>query len=383
MSKRGVYNVYGIALTLLVVELLFWLLAGGLYLGLKTYAPGLVYHRPAYFWLLLSLPLISIIFLLMLRWKNKRIKAFSEVGLVSEILPDLSSTRTIFKFLLYRFALASFIIGLIGPKVGSKLEEVKSLGIDVIVALDVSRSMMAEDIAPNRLERAKQTIGQLIDRLKGDRIGIIVFAGEAYVQLPITSDYEAARMFLESIDTESVPVQGTAIGSAIDLAMESFGDAESRSRSVIIITDGENHEDDAIGSASAAAEAGVNLHVIGMGSVDGAPVPVIDSNGNKVGFKKDAAGQTVVSALNESMLVQLVDAGKGVFIRAGGSYVGINELIAELGKMQKQEQGVYQFSDYEHRFQWFFAFGVFLLLVDVLTGSARKSWTEALNLFDA
>jgi Ca-activated chloride channel family protein len=263
------------------------------------------------------------------------------------------------------------------------LEEVKSLGIDVIVALDVSRSMMAEDIAPNRLERAKQTIGQLIDRLKGDRIGIIVFAGEAYVQLPITSDYEAARMFLESIDTESVPVQGTAIGSAIDLAMESFGDAESRSRSVIIITDGENHEDDAIGSASAAAEAGVNIHVIGMGSVDGAPVPVIDSNGNKVGFKKDAAGQTVVSALNESMLVQLVDAGKGVFIRAGGSYVGINELIAELGKMQKQEQGVYQFSDYEHRFQWFFAFGVFLLLVDVLTGSARKSWTEALNLFDA
>lgn len=383
MSKRGTYNIYGIALSLLAIEIIFWLAAGGLYIGLKTYAPGLVYHRPNYFWLLLSLPLITIIFLLLLRWKNKRLKAFSEVNLLSEVLPDLSSTRTIFKFLLYRFALSAFIIGIIDPKMGSKLEEVKSMGIDVIIALDVSRSMLAEDITPNRLERAKQTIGQMIDRLKGDRIGIIVFAGDAYVQLPVTSDYEAARMFLSGINTESVPVQGTAIGAAIELAMESFAEQEGRSRSIVVITDGENHEDDAIEAARDAASKGTVVHAIGMGSVEGAPLPVLDSRGNTIGFKKDAAGQTVVSALNENMLIDLVDAGTGIFVRAGASYVNTNELIAELGKLEKQEQGVYQFSDYEHRFQWFFALGLFLLLIDVVTGSARKSWTEALNLYDA
>jgi len=383
MSKRGTYNIYGIALSLLAIEIIFWLAIAGFYIGLKSYAPGLVYHRPKYFWLLISLPIITIIFLLLLRWKNKRLKAFSEVDLISEALPDLSSTRTIFKFLLYRFALTAFIFGLIDPKMGSKLEEVKSMGIDVIIALDVSRSMLAEDITPNRLERAKQTIGQMIDRLKGDRIGIIVFAGDAYVQLPVTSDYEAARMFLSGISTESVPVQGTAIGAAIELALESFAEQEGRSRSIVVITDGENHEDDAIEAARDAASKGTVVHAIGMGSIEGAPLPVVDSRGNTIGFIKDASGQTVVSALNENMLIDLVDAGSGIFIRAGASYVSINELVTELGKMEKQEQGVYQFSDYEHRFQWFFAIGLFLLLIDIVTGSARKSWTEALNLYDA
>lgn len=382
MRTKATYNTGGMALALLVFELLFWIAGAGAYFALQNYAPGLVYHRPAYAWLLLVLPAVSLFFIAIVHLRNKRLISLGEPALLLSMLPDISSTRTFFKFILFRLALACFVVGIIGPKIGSRIEEVKTTGVDLIIALDVSKSMLAEDIAPNRLERARQSILRLIDRLSGDRIGLVVFAGDAFVQLPITSDYEAARMFVNTVDTESAPVQGTAIGAAIELALESFGNGEGRSRSIIVITDGENHEDDAVRAAEKASSQGVVVHVVGMGTPGGAPIPVYDAAGNKKGFKQNAEGQTVVSALNENMLMEVVNAGGGIFTLAAASFTGLNDILAELGRMDKSEQGNFTFADYEHQFQWFFALGFILLILDSVIGLSRKKWSSQLTIFD-
>jgi Ca-activated chloride channel family protein len=382
MKTKATYNIGGITLALIIFEVLFWVACLGAYFVLQNYAPGLVYHRPGYVWLFILLPISSISFIATLYLSNRRILSLGEPGLLQSMLPDTSSARIFFKFILFRLALFCFVVGIIGPKIGSRIEEVKTTGVDLIVALDVSNSMLAEDIAPNRLERARQSILRMIDRLSGDRIGLIVFAGDAFVQLPITSDYEAARMFINTVDSESVPIQGTAIGAAIELALESFGSSDGRSRSIIVITDGENHEDNAVKAAEKAFSQGVVVHAVGMGTPGGAPIPVYDASGNMKGFKQNAEGQTVVSALNEDMLVELVNAGGGIFTLASSTFTGLNDILAELGRMEKSEQGNYTFADYEHQFQWFFAFGFLLLILDSITGLSRKKWSSQLNFFD-
>lgn len=383
--KQGAekYNVTPIALTVLVTEVLFWIGLVGTYFLLKSYVPGIDFHRPGWFWSLILLPIFALFYVLGIYWKNRRLKRIADAALVPSIFPELSSTRSILKFFLLRYALCFLLLGIIDPKVGTRLEEVKTEGIDLVIALDVSRSMLAEDIAPNRLERAKQAISKLIDRLAGDRISLVVFAGDAYVQLPITTDYEAARLFLKAVDTDVVPTQGTAMGTAIELAMESFDPESPTSRAIVVITDGENHEDDAIDAAEKAAELGITVHAIGMGSPEGAPIPEYNRSGRRTGFKKDNDGSTVVSALNEEMLRELVSAGNGVFIRASSSYVGLNELVEEFSGMEKEEVGTYNFADYEHRYQWFFVAALILLVIDLLIASGKKKWSEPLSLFDA
>ncbi|MCD4736435.1 MAG: VWA domain-containing protein, partial [Bacteroidales bacterium] len=274
------------------------------------------------FYGLLVIPILVILFYLMLRWRRRSLNKFGELNLVSRLITNYSPTRPVTKFILLTIAYVFLIIALANPQVGSKLVEAERKGIDIMIALDVSNSMLAEDIQPDRLARAKQAIAKLVDRLSNDRIGIIVFAGKAYTQLPITTDYSAAKMFLSTINTNIVPMQGTAIGEAIKMASGAFED-ETHSRAIIVITDGENHEDDAVKEATEAAAKGIKVFTIGMGLPDGTPIPVYDKLNRKIGYKKDRQGNTVVTKLNETMLQQIASAGQGTYVRANNTTAGL------------------------------------------------------------
>ena len=262
------------------------------------------------------------------------------------------------------------------------MEEVKREGVDLMIAIDLSNSMLAEDLQPNRLMRAKQSISKLIDRLDGDRIGLIVFAGEAYVQLPITTDYSAAKLFLSTINTNIVPTQGTAIGKAIGLALNSFNMTNDQSKAIIIITDGENHEDDAIKKAREAQELGVYVHTIGMGSVVGGPIPLKNKNGNITGYQKDESGNTVITKLNETMLKEIAHNGNGSYIRANSTQSGLDALFNEINKMEKKEIGSKVFTDYKDRFQWFIGLSILLLILDIVIKNTKNKWSNTIKLFE-
>lgn len=277
------------------------------------------------------------------------------------------------------FALASIIIGVARPQFGSKLKTEKRKGIELIIALDVSNSMMAEDIQPNRLERAKRAISQLVDKLSNDKIGLIVFAGDAYTQLPITADYVSAKLFLNAINPQMVPTQGTAIGAAIELGMKSFNPQFAGSKAMIIITDGENHEDDAVGAAAAAAKEGIVVYTIGMGLPQGAPIPDF-SNGIKT-YRKDKSGNTVVTKLDEAMLQQIAQAGKGAYIRANNAQVGLNSLFNEVNKMEKSELEAQVYADYDDKFQYFIGFGLLLILLDFMILERKNKYLKNFKLF--
>jgi len=259
---------------------------------------------------------------------------------------------------------------------------VKRKGADIMIALDVSNSMKAQDIQPSRLERSKQAISRLIDRLEGDRIGIIVFAGEAYMQLPITTDYGAAKLFLNYIDTDIVPTQGTAIGAAIERATEAFPQDNKHNKAIIVITDGENHEDDAMVAARQANEKGIVVHTIGMGSVEGAPIPVFH-NRVQVDFKKDKVGNTIISRLDPEALSAISLEGGGKFIRATNSDDGLSAVIKEISKMEKSEFGAKMITDYEDRFQYFLAAGLLLLIIEFLISERKSKWFSQFRLFDS
>jgi Ca-activated chloride channel family protein len=270
---------------------------------------------------------------------------------------------------------------LINPQLGSKMAEAKVKGIDIIVALDVSNSMMAEDLSPNRLVSAKRAISKMLEKLQGDRVGIIVFAGQAYVQLPITSDYAAGKLFLSTIDTDVVPVQGTDIGAAIDLSMKSFSEESPAQKAIVIITDGENHEADAVVAAQEAAEQGIRVFTIGMGSQDGTPIPQYNGN-TRTGFKKDQEGNIVVSKLNEQMLREIANAGNGAYIRASNAEVGLEPLLAELNQIEKTDMGTVAYAEYEDRFQIFLALALLCLVLEFFLSNQKGKVAKRLKLFD-
>lgn len=335
-----------------------------------------------YFLYALSLiPVFIIIYWLVNRWRKKAFAAYGDVSIVKQLIPDVSVSKRIWKFILFTLAFTLVIVGIVNPQVGTKLEEVKRKGADLMICLDVSNSMKAEDLQPNRLEKAKQAISKLINKLEGDRLGIIVFGGEAYVQLPITTDYSAAKLFLESINTDMIPTQGTAIGTAIDLALESFGKDEGKNKAIVIITDGENHEDDAIKAAELAAEKGIAIHTIGMGSADGAPIPVYKNNVRE-SFRKDKDGNTVVTKLNEQVLQEIAAAGNGIYVRASNSDAGLNSVLDEVSKLEKKQFESKMYSDYEDRFQWFVAAAVVLLLIELFLTERKSKIYQRLNLFN-
>ena len=339
------------------------------------------FAHPEYLYALAALPVIFILFLLMVQWKKRARRQLGEQILIDRLSSAHSRSKQVLKLILSLTALALIIIACANPQIGTRLEEVKREGVDIIIALDVSNSMKAEDIKPNRLERSKQAISRLLDGLENDRIGMIVFAGQAYVQLPITSDYAAAKLFLQSIETDIIPTQGTCIGCAIDLAETSFTGNDNKHKALIIITDGENHEEDAVESAKKANEKGIVIHTIGMGSVDGAPIPIF-RNGIQVDFQKDKEGKTVITKLETLTLERIAAEGKGIFIQASNSDDGLASIFNQISKMEKKSFGTKQFTGFEDRFQYFLAAGLLLLLIEFVISDRKSKLIQKLDLFD-
>jgi Ca-activated chloride channel homolog len=337
------------------------------------------FANPDYLYLLLLLPVMILLYILNAFRKKRAIVRMGDPSLISRLMPELSRIRPAIKFTLSLFAISMVIIILSRPQFGSKLEEVKKEGAEVIIALDVSNSMLAGDIQPDRLTRAKQALTRLIDNLDNDRIGLIVFAGDAYTQIPITTDYVSAKMFLNAIGPDMVPKQGTAIGAAIELGMRSFSPGEGKSKAMIIITDGENHEDDPVAKATEAAKAGIVIHTIGIGSEEGVPVPVT-TNG-KAEFLKDIDGNTVISKLDEDILKKIAIASGGSYVRANNSNIGLDEIFGEISKMKKQEMESTVYTEYNDQFPIFAAISIFLLILDFIIMERKNRKLANIRLF--
>ena len=379
-KAASTYRLWPTGILLIVAEVLFWLITIGVFFALHRFIPNIQFHHEWAAWMLVCLPLLALIFFIVLRIKNKAFGRFTSESMASVVSPNRSAWRSVFKFLLFRSMLAFVIFAAIDPKIGSKLEEVETKSADLMIALDVSSSMEAEDIKPNRLEVAKLTVERLIKQLKGDRIGIVIFAGDSYVQRSLTQDYAAAKIFLDGISTNSVGTQGTSIGLAIDLCMESFDPTSETARAILIFTDGENHEDDAVRAAKDAAAQNIVVHTFGMGSLNGAPIPLYDRYGNSVGFKEDAQGNPIVTALNERLLVEISSAANGIFTRASSSMVSLNSVLNSLDELEKTEVNNLQFSDYQHRFQWFLFPAILLIILDMLIVERKPAWIQKFKI---
>jgi Ca-activated chloride channel family protein len=333
-----------------------------------------------YLYLLSAIPLFVIIYITSRYIRKRKLKALADKDLLDQLIPEVSSFKPLYKLVLLMFAYAFGVIALANPQIGTKMEEVKREGVELIIALDVSNSMKAEDIKPNRLDRAKQSILRLIDNLVSDKIGIIVFAGDAFLQLPITTDYSAAKLMISTVETDMVGTQGTAIGAAIDLAVDSFSDDEEVNKALIIITDGENHEDDALGSAEDATDKGIIIHTIGMGSIEGSPIPIY-RNGREIGYVKDKQGNTVVSKLNAGMLQQIAAQGDGRFIRSSSADPDLTLLLEEISGLDKKEFEAKMFTEYEDRFQYFLAAALLFLIIELLISNRKNKYLARLISF--
>ena len=323
------------------------------------------FAQAQYLLLLLLVPFFFVIQAVVLKIRKKRIRKFGDEALVSRLMPSYSEGKTWIRLVLFSIGFIFFIIGLSRPQIGARLKEHETKGAEIMIVLDVSNSMLAEDYSPNRLERAKLAISRLVDKLRDERIGLIVFAGNSFVQLPITTDYVSAKMFLNSISTESVPVQGTAMGDAISTAMKSFSLQSEKSRAVIVITDGENHEDDPVSAAQQAAELGVRVFTIGVGSPEGKPIPFEGE------LLKDKNGDIVVTRLDESILRDVADAGNGLYVRAGTSEFGLNPVINEIKKMEDEKYSSVVFEEYDEQFMNFFAIALIFFVLEMLVGDRQ------------
>jgi len=338
------------------------------------------FANPEFLYLLLFIPVMILFFIINSIRRKRSLKRIGDPRLVEKLLPERSSVRPLVKFTLQIFAVSAAVIMLGRPQFGSKIEEVRKEGVEVIIALDVSNSMYAEDIQPNRLTRAKQAISRLVDNLENDRIGLIVFAGDAYTQIPVTTDYISAKMFLSTIGPEMVPKQGTAIGAAINLGIRSFSQGDDKSKAMIIITDGENHEDDPLVAATEAAEKGIVIHAIGIGSVEGVPVPV-PAAGRK-DFLKDAEGSTVISKLDEDVLKKIVVRTNGAYVRASNTNIGLDKIFSEIRKMKKDEIESTKYTEYNDQFQIFAAMTLFFLIAEFMVMDRKNRKLMNIRLFN-
>jgi len=336
------------------------------------------FAHPEYLYLLLLLPLLIGVFIYTIIQKRRNINKFGNPDLLAELMPNVSFIRPQVKFYLQLFSVLLLVIVLAQPQFGTKEEKEKRKGIEVMIALDVSNSMMAQDVQPSRLEKAKQVLSKLVDGMTNDKIGLIVFAGDAYTQLPITVDYVSAKMFLSTISPQLVPRQGTAIGSAIDLAIKSFGPKSESGRAIIVITDGENHEDDAIGAAKLAAENNIIVNVIGMGKTDGSQIPIPGT----MSFWKDKDGNVVVSKLNETMCKEIAISGKGLYVHADNSDNAYKIITKELDKLGKSDIKTSIFSEYNEQFQSFALFALLILIIDFFLFDRKNKRLSKLRIFD-
>jgi Ca-activated chloride channel family protein len=315
-------------------------------------------------------------------WKKRTQRKFAEPVLLRRLTPNRSSFKGILKLLFLLLGLSGLILGLANPKIGTKLETVKREGIDIVFAIDVSKSMLAEDIAPNRLEKAKRLVSEIINQLASDRIGIIAYAGQAYPQLPITTDYSAAKMFLQNMNTDMMSSQGTAINEAIKLATTYYDDEEQTNRVLFIVSDGEDHSEGlVIDAVELAIAEGIRVFTIGVGKTKGAPIP-LKRNGVIQELKKDAQGEVVITKLNEDILEEIAYEGNGEYINGSNTEEAVQFIKDELNKMDKMEFEAKQFAEYKDQFQWFLGAGLFFLFLDIFLLDRKTKWLKRLNLFN-
>ncbi|WP_303776021.1 VWA domain-containing protein [Bacteroides cellulosilyticus] len=335
------------------------------------------FEEPTYLYLLLLLPFLAAFYLYSNYRRRKAIRKFGDPVLMAQLMPDVSKYRPDVKFWLVFAAIGLFAVLLARPQFGSKLETVKRQGVEVMIALDISNSMLAQDVQPSRLEKAKRLVAQLVDKMENDKVGMIVFAGDAFTQLPITSDYISAKMFLESINPSLISKQGTAIGAAINLATRSFTPQEGVGRAVIVITDGENHEGGAVEAAKAAAEKGIQVSVLGVGMPDGAPIPVEGTND----FRRDRDGNVVVTRLNEQMCQEIAQAGDGIYMRVDNSNAAQKVIAQEINKMAKADVETQVYTEFNEQFQAVAWIILLLLLAEMLILERKNPLFRNIHLF--
>lgn len=334
------------------------------------------FEDPIYLWLLLLIPVMLVVRMLGWRKYTKKLKKLGDPQLVRSLMPDVSRVRPTVKFVLLLCALAVLIFMTARPQMGSKISHEKRNGIEAIVCLDISRSMLAEDVVPSRLGKSKMMVENLFDHFTNDKVGLVVFAGDAFVQLPITSDYVSAKMFLQNCDPSLIQTQGTDLGRAISLAQHSFTQQEHVGRAIIVITDGEDHEGGAIEAAKAAHKAGINVFILGVGDPKGAPIPTGDGS-----YLKDNAGQTVMSALSEQMCQEVAKAGSGTYIHVDNTSEAEEELNDQLTKLQKGETSSVIYSEYDEQFQAFGIIAIVLFLVEALLLEVKNPAFKGIKLF--
>lgn len=328
-------------------------------------------------WLLASIPVFVAAYIWYTRLKRRQLEAFGDAELMEQLMPNASRVRPAVKFSILMTALALLIFAAARPQFGQSEHTEKRQGIEAIVALDISNSMLAEDVAPNRLDRAKQMLSKLMDNMVNDKVGLVVFAGDAFVQLPITCDYVSAKMFLNSIKPELIKTQGTAIGAALSTSIRCFGEQSDASRAIILITDGENHEDDAVSVAKRAKEEGIHVMVVGIGKPEGSPIPVAGTNN----FMKDRQGNVVVSRLNEDMCREIAQAGGGIYVRCDNTNTATKAIQKELDKLGTQEIETQVFTDYNEQFQSFALIAFILLVIDFFIFNRKNKALTRLDIF--
>ena len=335
-----------------------------------------------YFYLLFIIPVIVMLFVLLQIWKKRTQKKFADLSLLKRLTPNRSSFKSSLKLMFFLLGITFLTLGLVNPKIGTKLETVKREGVDIVFAVDVSKSMLAEDIAPNRLEKAKRLVSEIINQLASDRIGIIAYAGQAFPQLPITTDYGAAKMFLQNMNTDMLTSQGTAINEAIELATTYYDDEEQTNRVLFIVSDGEDHsEGTTLKAVDDAVEAGIQIFTIGVGKSKGAPIP-IKRNGVVESLKKDRQGEVVITKLNEVVLQDIASEGNGEYIDGTNTGDAVEQIKEILIQMDKTEFEAKQFAEYKDQFQWFLGTGLLFLFLDVFILDKKTKWLKKLNLFN-
>ncbi len=340
------------------------------------------FEEKIYFYLFFIIPVLVVLFIFLQVWKVKKQRKFAETSLFKKLTPSRSDYKSILKLIFFLIGISFLTLGLVNPKIGTKLETVKREGVDIVFAVDVSKSMLAEDIAPNRIEKAKRLVSEIISELASDRIGIIAYAGQAFPQLPITTDYGAAKMFLQSMNTDMLSSQGTAIDQAIDLATTYYDDEDQTNRVLFIISDGEDHSESTIlNTVEKATEQGIRVYTIGVGKSKGAPIP-LKRNGVVEQLKKDAKGEVVITKLNKEILNDVASNGNGKYIDGSNTEEALTIIKDELNQMDKKEFEAKQFAEFKDQFQWFLGAGLFFLFLDVFVLDRKTKWLKKLNLFN-
>jgi Ca-activated chloride channel family protein len=338
-------------------------------------------EEPKYFYLMFAVGALLLMYLLVVFWKRRKQKQFADLRLLDQLSPERSVFKPALKIIMVALGLTLLVIALVNPKMGTQLKTVKRQGVDIVFAIDVSKSMLAEDIAPNRLEKSKQIVSKIIEELGSDRVGIIIYAGNAYPLLPITTDHGAARMFLQNAHPDMVSSQGTAINEALDLAKTFFDDDTQTNRFLFIISDGEDHEENSAETAAELVDLGIKTYTIGIGTNKGSPIPV-KRNGKFIGYKKDRDDEVVITKLNVETLKDIAEKGDGSYIYGNRTSSTIEYVDDLLLKADKKEFETKQFSDYKDQFQWFIGFGLLFLLLDTFLLDKKTKWIQKLNLFN-